>query len=45
MRDSSFVMVMLANGAVAFTLNIATVLLISNTSALVLTLAGTLVKC
>lgn len=31
---------MLINGAIAFTLNIAVVLLISNTSALILTLAG-----
>lgn len=40
MMTSDFVAVMLINGLVAFTLNVAVVLLISNTSALVLTLAG-----
>jgi hypothetical protein len=35
-----FAAIMLLNGIVAFTLNFAVVLLISNTSALVLTLAG-----
>jgi len=35
-----FVIVMIANGLVAFALNVAVVMLISNTSALVLTLAG-----
>lgn len=35
-----FVLIMLLNGMVAFTLNVAVVLLISNTSALVLTLSG-----
>ena len=38
--SSEFMTVMLINGIVAFTLNVAVVLLISNTSALVLTLAG-----
>lgn len=36
----NFAGMMLVNGAVAFTLNVAVVMLISNTSALVLTLAG-----
>ena len=40
MLTLEFAFIMLINGAVAFTLNIAVVLLISNTSALVLTLAG-----
>ena len=40
MMSSDFIMIMLINGAVAFSLNVAVVLLISNTSALVLTLAG-----
>eukprot|EP01041_Mallomonas_annulata_P003410 gene3410-6771_t len=40
MQSSDFVITMLINGAVAFTLNVAVVLLISNTSALTLTLAG-----
>jgi drug/metabolite transporter (DMT)-like permease len=40
MFTSDFLMIMLVNGLVAFTLNVAVVLLISNTSALVLTLAG-----
>lgn len=35
-----FALIMLVNGCVSFTLNVAVVLLISNTSALVLTLAG-----
>eukprot|EP01036_Dinobryon_divergens_P028837 gene28837-37844_t len=38
--SSDFLLIMLINGTVAFTLNVAVVLLISNTSALVLTLAG-----
>ena len=40
MMQSDFILTMLINGCVAFTLNVAVVLLISNTSALVLTLAG-----
>ena len=40
MVTTDFIGVMLINGIVAFTLNVAVVLLISNTSALVLTLAG-----
>lgn len=40
MMEPSFMGTLLINGAVAFALNIAVVLLISNTSALVLTLAG-----
>jgi drug/metabolite transporter (DMT)-like permease len=40
MQTTDFLMVMMLNGSVAFTLNVAVVLLISNTSALVLTLAG-----
>ena len=40
MYTTEFVVTMLINAAVAFTLNVAVVLLISNTSALVLTLAG-----
>jgi drug/metabolite transporter (DMT)-like permease len=40
MLTSQFALLMLTNGAVAFALNIAVVLLISNTSALILTLAG-----
>lgn len=40
MLTQEFALIMLVNGAVAFTLNIAVVLLITNTSALVLTLAG-----
>mmetsp|Transcript_25496 Transcript_25496/g.25743 ORF Transcript_25496/g.25743 Transcript_25496/m.25743 type:complete len:316 (+) Transcript_25496:123-1070(+) len=40
MQSTEFILIMLANGAVAFTLNVAVVLLISNTSALTLTLAG-----
>jgi len=40
MYTSEFVATMLVNAVVAFTLNVAVVLLISNTSALVLTLAG-----
>ena len=35
-----FLLILLVNGLVAFTLNVAVVLLIANTSALVLTLAG-----
>lgn len=38
--DPTFLSVLLINGLVSFTLNVAVVLLISNTSALVLTLAG-----
>lgn len=38
--DQQFVVMLVVNGLVAFTLNVAVVLLISNTSALVLTLAG-----
>lgn len=37
---SNFLFMMLINGMIAFTLNLAVVMLISNTSALVLTLAG-----
>ena len=40
MQSTEFLLTMICNGAVAFTLNVAAVLLISNTSALVLTLAG-----
>lgn len=40
MQTNDFMTIMLVNGGVAFTLNVAVVLLISNTSALVLTLAG-----
>lgn len=40
MQTTDFLLIMLINGLVAFTLNVAVVLLISNTSALVLTLAG-----
>ena len=40
MQTTDFLVIMLVNGIVAFTLNVAVVLLISNTSALVLTLAG-----
>jgi drug/metabolite transporter (DMT)-like permease len=40
MQTSDFMVIMLVNGFVAFTLNIAVVLLISNTSALVFTLTG-----
>lgn len=40
MQTTEFMVTMLINGGVAFTLNVAVVLLISNTSALVLTLAG-----
>ena len=40
MYTTEFFFVMIINAAIAFTLNIAVVLLISNTSALVLTLAG-----
>lgn len=40
MQTTDFSLIMLVNGFVAFTLNVAVVLLISNTSALVLTLAG-----
>jgi drug/metabolite transporter (DMT)-like permease len=40
MYSSEFMWTMLINGIVAFTLNVAVVLLISNTSALILTLAG-----
>ena len=40
MQTTEFILIMLVNGAVAFTLNVAVVLLISNTSALTLTLAG-----
>lgn len=40
MLQSDFMSIMLVNGMVAFTLNVAVVLLISNTSALVLTLSG-----
>ena len=38
--STEFGCILLANGAVAFLLNVAVVLLISNTSALILTLAG-----
>jgi len=40
MQTSDFMLIMLVNGAVAFTLNLAVVALISNTSPLVLTLSG-----
>lgn len=40
MIQQDFILTMLLNGCVAFALNVAVVLLISNTSALVLTLAG-----
>lgn len=40
MQTTDFMLIMLVNGFVAFTLNVAVVLLISNSSALVLTLAG-----
>jgi drug/metabolite transporter (DMT)-like permease len=40
MMTNDFMGIMLINGMVAFTLNVAVVLLISNTSALVLTLSG-----
>lgn len=40
MTTPEFGIVLLVNGAVAFTLNVAVVLLIGNTSALILTLAG-----
>jgi drug/metabolite transporter (DMT)-like permease len=40
MQTTDFMLIMLVNGLVAFTLNVAVVLLISNSSALVLTLAG-----
>lgn len=40
MMTQDFIVTMLINGGVAFTLNVAVVLLIGNTSALVLTLAG-----
>ncbi|RYH11941.1 hypothetical protein EON65_38465 [archaeon] len=40
MLTTDFMTIMLINGLVAFTLNVAVVLLIGNTSALVLTLAG-----
>ncbi len=40
MQTPDFMLIMLVNGSVAFTLNVAVVALISNTSALVLTLAG-----
>jgi len=40
MQTTEFAMIMIINGMVAFTLNVAVVLLMSNTSALVLTLAG-----
>lgn len=40
LTDASFLLLMAANGCVAFTLNVAVVMLISNTSALTLTLAG-----
>lgn len=40
MQTTDFMVIMLVNGFVAFTLNIAVVLLISNTSALVFTLTG-----
>ncbi len=40
MQTQEFIGIMLVNGGVAFSLNVAVVLLISNTSALVLTLAG-----
>jgi len=40
MKTKEFFLILLINGLVSFTLNVAVVLLISNTSALVLTLAG-----
>jgi len=40
MLTNDFISIMIVNGLVAFTLNVAVVLLISNTSALVLTLSG-----
>lgn len=40
MLTQEFMLMLLVNGLVAFTLNVAVVLLIANTSALVLTLAG-----
>jgi len=40
MMTNDFLLIMVINGGVAFILNVAVVLLISNTSALVLTLAG-----
>jgi len=40
MMTKDFIITMILNGGVAFTLNVAVVLLISNTSALTLTLAG-----
>ena len=40
MQTTDFMAIMVVNAVVAFTLNVAVVLLISNTSALVLTLAG-----
>jgi drug/metabolite transporter (DMT)-like permease len=40
MQTNDFLFILLINGLVAFTLNVAVVLLISNTSALVLTLSG-----
>ena len=40
MYTTEFAVTMLVNAGIAFTLNIAVVLLISNTSALILTLAG-----
>ena len=40
MYTNEFIVTMLINASVAFTLNVAVVMLISNTSALVLTLAG-----
>lgn len=40
MQTTDFMGILLVNGLVAFTLNVAVVMLISNTSALVLTLAG-----
>ena len=40
MMTIEFIFIMIINGLVSFTLNVAVVLLISNTSALVLTLAG-----
>lgn len=40
MQTTDFIAIMIVNAVVAFTLNVAVVLLISNTSALVLTLAG-----
>ena len=40
MLTQEFMLLLLVNGLVAFTLNVAVVLLIANTSALILTLAG-----